>query len=98
MPKASAENIQAAVDENFEAFLKFLPELKQKHPGKFALMRECKIVEIFDTAADAMKYAEVQYEDGLYSIQQITDQTIDLGYFSHALHVETARSGDRTHH
>lgn len=39
-------------------------------------------------AADAMIYAEAQFKDGLYSIQEVADEMVDLRYFSHAVHVE----------
>ena len=73
------------IDENFEAFEEILPTIKDEHAGEFALMRKREIVNYFDSAADALKYAEAVYEDGLYSIQEVTDEMADLGYFSHAI-------------
>ena len=82
------EDRQRVVDENYEAFQDLLPELLPTHPGKFALLHDKQLVETFDTARDAMIYGEKAYPDGLFSIQQITDLVVDLGYFSHALHVD----------
>ncbi|MEM7042180.1 MAG: hypothetical protein AAF543_05155 [Pseudomonadota bacterium] len=89
---ASAEDIQTEIDKNYEAFKKRLPDLAKRHPGKFALMRKEDIVQIFDSAGDARLYAEAQYKDGLWSIQQISDHILDLGFFSHAVHVPSIQS------
>lgn len=75
----------AEIDANFEAFEEMLPSIKDRHSGKFALMRDKEIVNFFDSAGDALTYAEEIYEDGLYSIQEVTDEVEDLGFFSHAL-------------
>ena len=80
-----ADKHQAAVDANYEAFKEKLQELLQSNPGKFALLRDGEIVEFFDTARDAMIHAQKNYEDGMFSVQQITNTVVDLGYFSHAV-------------
>ncbi len=79
---------QKAIDDNFEAFRRQLPDLLKTHAGKFALLREGGIVEYFDTARDAMIYGSKEYADGLFSIQEVTDRSANLGYFSHALHLD----------
>ena len=76
---------QEVVNRNFEAFQKELPTLVTTHPGKFALIRDEKIVEFFDTIGDAVKHAQSNYSDDLYSVQQVTHEVEDLGYFSHAV-------------
>ncbi len=75
---------QDQVDKNYEAFQKALPTL-QAHAGKYALLRDEEIIAIYDTLSDAVATAEKFYPDGLYSIQKITADPVDLGYFSHAL-------------
>ena len=47
---------QQVVSENFEAFEKQLPQLLQTHAGKYALLRDKKVVEFFDSV-DAAKNA-----------------------------------------
>ena len=81
----TAEEIQAAVDKNFAAFKAKLPELIKEYPGKYVVMRDEKVVEAFDSVRDARIYGESQFPDGLFSIQQVTTQLADLGFFSHAL-------------
>ena len=82
------EAVQRAVDENFEAFQALLPGLVHAHGGKFVLMRDCEAVEFFDSAGDAMIYGRKQYPDHLFSIQQVRETIVDLGYFSHAVHYD----------
>lgn len=79
------EQRQVEVDSNFKAFQTLLPDLIEQERGKFALMRDRKIVEIFDTAGDALRAATLQYPDGRYSIQEITDRVIGLGFYSYAV-------------
>ncbi len=74
---------QQEVDENYEAFKAMLPELMRTHPNKFALMHNKEVVACFDTSRDAIA-AGNNLIDGHFSVQQITDRSIDLGYFSHA--------------
>ncbi len=56
------------------------------HAGKYVLLRKSELIQKFDTAGDALIYAQAQFPDGLYSIQEVTGHIIDLGYFSHAMH------------
>lgn len=76
---------KSEVDQNFEAFKAILPEILDAHRGKFALMRDQKILDYFDTARDAFLAARGQSADNRFSIQEVTDEQLDLGYFSHAL-------------
>lgn len=75
---------QAEIDKNYEAFRKILPELMQSHVGQFVVMRHEEPVAFFDTTRDAMVYAVKTYEDGLFSVQEVTQKSVDLGWFSHA--------------
>ena len=93
--KATAEEIQAEVDKNFEAFRTMLPDLMKDHAGKYVLLRKSELIQKFDTAGDALIYAQAQFPDGLYSIQEVTGHTIDLGYFSHAVYFPHIQSDDR---
>jgi hypothetical protein len=75
-----------AVERNYEAFRKLLPELLLTHRGKFALMRDGSAIEFFDTAGDAAIFGARQYPDLLFSVQEVSNASVDLGYFSHAVH------------
>ena len=77
---------QTEVDENLEFFISELPKLSQSNAGKFALIRHRTITDFFSTPVDAAKAGTSLYRDGIFSIQQVTDVPIDLGFFSHAGH------------
>ena len=83
---AEPSTIQTVVDKNYEEFQKLLPSLMKTHAGKYAVMREGEAIEFFDTSRDALIFGHKEYPDGLFSIQQVTNVVVDLGYFSHALH------------
>jgi hypothetical protein len=78
---------QKEVDRNYEAFVKLLPGLLSSHRGQYALMKDAGILGFYSTAQDANSAAETFIQDGLYSIQHVTDTPIDLGFFSHAVPV-----------
>jgi hypothetical protein len=76
---------QEEVDRNYQRFKEILPTILKEQTGKFALMRHGEIVEFYATAADAMRTGRKFYADGLFSIQKVTREPEDLGYFSHAV-------------
>lgn len=71
------------IKKNFMAFKKISPSIDQRHSGKFVVLRKEEIIDCFDSMSDAAKYADALYDDGLYSIQEINAQIVDLGFFSH---------------
>ena len=73
------------VDLNFKAFQKKLPELLKTHKGKFALMRDGEIIEFHSNVEEAHNAGLSKYKDELFSIQEVTDKVIDLGFLSHAM-------------
>ena len=81
MPELRQEHIQ----RNYEAFQAQLPQLVVTHPGKFALMHNGEIIEFFDTARDAYVAGQKLFSDGLFSVQEVTENPVDLGFFSHAM-------------
>lgn len=76
---------QDEVDQNFEEFEKLLPNILPQHRGKFALMRDGKITGYFSSAADARSAADLAFKDGLFSIQHVTDSSINLGFYTDAM-------------
>jgi len=75
---------QAEVDENLAFFVQEMPSLNSGHAGKFALIRHKAIIGYYDTVVDAVGTGNKMYADKLFSVQQVTDVPVDLGYFSHA--------------
>ena len=81
---------QEEVDRNFEFFQSELPHLLPQHAGKYALIRDRQICEFYDTALDANTAGTQLYADGLFSIQKVSQEIGDLGFYSHAVHLGAA--------
>jgi len=71
------------VDRNYAAFERVLSEILPDHRDQLALMRDQRIVGFFDQPREALHAACELFPDGIYSIQEVTDKPIDLGYWSH---------------
>jgi hypothetical protein len=84
--------IQEEVDHNYEEFQKLLPAVIRDHVGKYALMKEGKIINYFSTAEDARNAGEAAIPDGIFSIQFVTDAPVNLGYFNYAVPVDPIQS------
>jgi len=75
------------VDLNYDAFVRMLASLLPEHRDEFALMRDGKIVDFFVKPGEANRAGVERFSDGVFSIQEVTDEPIDLGFWSHvALH------------
>jgi hypothetical protein len=92
--KSEAESVAKAKDRdalnaeivvNYKAFSEMLPRLLAENEGKFCLLRHGEIIEFFDTANDAYLLGSKRFSDGLFSIQEVSDTPVDLGFFSHAV-------------
>lgn len=68
-----------------------LPNLLAAHRDKYVLMKDGKILGYYSTAEDAAVAAETFIPDGLYSIQEVTDSPINLGFFNYAVPVNTVQ-------
>lgn len=79
------DELQAELDNNYEALQKKLPEIIELYRGKFALMRRGEIVEYYDTARDAYATGRQLFDDDLFSVQEITDIAANLGFYSYAV-------------
>ena len=86
MEQRKDEDWERRVDEevrrNFDAFQKLLPEILRNRRGKIALMRDRQIVDYFNTRLQARAAAEASYADGIWSIQEVTDEIAYLGPIS----------------
>ncbi len=75
------------VDRNYDAFVRQLASILPKHRDQFALMRDGAIIDFFDRPGEANRAGVEMFKDQIYSIQEVTDEPIDLGFWSHvAIH------------
>lgn len=80
--------IQDEVDRNYDAFEAILPELLHLNRGKFALMKDGKVIGFFSTALDAKTAGDQIVTDLIYSIQLVDDGSISLGFYTDAIVVD----------
>ncbi len=76
--------IEAEIEQNFDFFQRQLGLYLPAEQGRFALLRASDLVDFFDTVLEAEKAGETQFDDGLFSIQEVTESPVDLGFFSYA--------------
>ena len=75
---------QQEVDQNCEAFKKILPQLMESGDlNRFALMQNREVMACFDTSRDAMLAGRKLLNGKPFSVQEVTDKSVDLGYYSH---------------
>ena len=77
--------LEREVDLNFDTFAEELPELMPHHAGEYVLMKNSRMVSFHASADAALAAGRAAFPDGIYSIQEVTDRPIDLGFFSHAV-------------
>jgi len=70
--------VKEAIGINAKAFKEILSGLLETDRDKFALVREGKLVKLFDKSADAVKFAVRTYPDGLYLNLKINEQSLDV--------------------
>ena len=73
------------VERNYAAFAAKLPDLLKTERGKFALMHRGDIVGFYDTLGDAVRAGTLKFGEDDFSVQEVTDRSVNLGYYSYAL-------------
>jgi hypothetical protein len=74
------------VDRNYGAFMRILESLLPDHRDQLALMRDERIVGYFNTPRELLEAAHERFPDGIFSIQEVTDEPLFLGYCQDADH------------
>ncbi len=73
------------IDRNYDYFQRNLTSFLSDHRDEYVLLRDANIVNFFQLPSAARRFAEANYPDNLFSIQEVTDEPVDLGYMSHAV-------------
>lgn len=76
--------LQTEIAHNFDAFQRTLAALLPLQKNRFALLRHGKVVSFFDRPGAADADGARRFSDGIYSIQQVTDEPVDLGLYANA--------------
>jgi hypothetical protein len=71
------------LDRNYDEFKRRLPELIRSDKGRHALMRHGAVIAMFDDRHVAYEDALRRFPDHFFSIQEVTDEPLDLGVLSH---------------
>jgi hypothetical protein len=71
------------VDRNYDALMRMLGSVLIEHRDQLALMRDGRIVGYYQTPREALHAASGLFPDGIFSIQEVTDEPLDLGFWSH---------------
>lgn len=74
----------AEIDANYDYLQRTLALLLPEHEGQYALLKDCKIVGFFSRIGEAYQVALDRFPDRVFSIQEVTAEPLDLGFFSHA--------------
>lgn len=82
--------LQLEIEKNQKAFQAQIHDLVKHHRGRYALLRNEEIVGIYDTVRDAQMTGNKFFEDGLYSVQKIDPEPVNLGFYSHAMRLASA--------
>jgi hypothetical protein len=78
------ERQREEIDRNYDAFTSMLTSILTEHRDQNALMKDGRIVDYFDKPGEAYRAGLERFPDGIFSIQEVTDEPIHLGYWSNA--------------
>jgi hypothetical protein len=73
--------LTAEVDHNYDFFQRHMNDYLPSRFGRYALLRHCEVIDFFDNAVQAEERGE-QFADGLYSIQLVDPEPVNLGLYS----------------
>lgn len=75
------------IRRNLDFFLTKREELLRDHKGRYVLLRDRRVVGIYDTMRDARLTGERFFKDKVFSIQKVDPTAVNLGFYSHAVHM-----------
>lgn len=72
------------VDRNYDAFISQLPDILPDHRGQYALLHNQSIVAYCGNALAAMVEGVKRFGEGRFSVQEVTTDRDNLGFYSYA--------------
>ncbi|MDE0300803.1 MAG: hypothetical protein OXN17_19360 [Candidatus Poribacteria bacterium] len=70
----------AMLDREFQTFEDYLPSLVEEHKGKFVLIKDDKLIEIFDNELDAVNKGNELFKDSHFLVNEITDDKFKIRF------------------
>ncbi len=72
----------AAIDRNYDAFLRQVADHLPEQQNRYALLCDSRIIEFFDTAGQAYTRGVELYGEQPFSIQPVELNAVELGWLS----------------
>lgn len=66
------------VSANWSAFQALVPGLMVGRAGYYAVMRDRKMVKLFQTFAEACEFCDAEFPDGRYLIAEVMEEPVWL--------------------
>jgi hypothetical protein len=76
------DGLKAEVDRNYDFFQRNLSGFLKDRAGQYALLKSECIVGFYDGPGTAYRAGLAQFSDRLFSVQEVTDQPVELGFMS----------------
>jgi hypothetical protein len=80
------EALHREIEGNFDFFQRNLAQWLTSEAGRYALLRHQQAICFFDKPDAADSYGQSHFGDGLFSIQRVIAEPVELGLFSDATH------------
>lgn len=77
-------SIDTEVDRNFDAFRGMLPDLLSRAHGRYALLHNEGLIELFDSSIAAFIAGAQRFGEQKFSVQEVTQHSDNLGFYSYA--------------
>ncbi len=78
MPETATNQL----DRNQEAYEAIRQDMEDKHHGRVVLMHDGKLIEIYNDRGDAYKIGCEKYGLGNFSLVNVGERPINLGFFT----------------
>lgn len=85
-----AHSIEVEIERNYVAFVDMLRELLPQNEGRYALMHDMELKGLFDSPGNADREGFAKFGRDQYSVQFVSDQPVDMGFMSNAIHQGTS--------
>jgi hypothetical protein len=79
------KSLRFEIDHNYDFFQRNLAGFLVSHFGQYALLRSGEVIGFFAGPGEAYRIGLARFPDRLFSIQQVTDEPVEMGLLSVAV-------------
>jgi hypothetical protein len=76
------ETLKIEVDQNYDFFQRKLKSLLTDHKGQYVLLKNRTVVGYFSDPGAAYRAGLKKFPDKVFSVQEVTDEPVELGFMS----------------